>query len=49
MVDAGESQVLERGLAQELKEALLRCLRRKCAVPNLVEQGAEISSGHRSK
>ena len=38
LIDARESEVFVRALAQELKEALVGCLRRRRAGPHLIEQ-----------
>jgi hypothetical protein len=42
MVDAGEAEVFERGLAQELKDAMLRRLRRNRPALDVLQQGAKI-------
>ena len=49
MIHARESQVLEGGLAQKLKEAILRSLRCKAAGADLFEQSPELQPVHRSE
>ena len=46
VVDPGEPKVLEGGLAQKLKESVLRSLRRKGAAANLFEEGPELVARH---
>ena len=46
VVDAGEAQVLERGLAYKLKEPVLGGLRRKRAALDGVQKRAEIVTVH---
>jgi len=47
VIDAGEAQILEGLLAQNLKELFLRRLRRKAAAANRVEQGPQLLTVHR--
>ena len=49
VIDAGEPEVFEGGLAQILKKALVRCLRRYSAGPHVLEQRAEVETVHRQK
>jgi hypothetical protein len=49
VIHAGEPEVLEGGLAQILKNALLRCLRRKNAGPHVVKERLELRPGHHSR
>jgi hypothetical protein len=49
VVDPGEAEVLERFLAQNLKDEVLRRLRRKAPLLHLVEQGLELGTIHCGK
>lgn len=49
MIDSGEAQVLERGLAYKLKEPGVCGLRRKRAGADFFEQGAKLGTVHRPK
>ena len=49
VVDPGEAQVLERGLAQKLKEPVVRGLRRKAPRLDVVEERAEVEPVHRGE
>ena len=49
VVHPGETEVFEGCMAQNLKEAVVRCLRRKGAVADLVQQRADLMTVHRSK
>jgi hypothetical protein len=49
MIDPREPQVLERSLAQNLKDALMRRLRRIGPTLNPREQGQELLTRHRCK
>ena len=46
VVDPGEAEVFERGLAQILKEFVLRCLRCEGAAADPLEQALELEAGH---
>ena len=46
MVDAGKAEVLERSLAQILKESVLRRLRCYDAAADLFEEGLEFVARH---
>ncbi len=39
VIDAGEAQILERGLAQKLKKAVVGCLRREAPGLDVVQEG----------
>ena len=47
VIDPGESQIFEGGLAQNLKDAGLRGLRRSGARADLVEERAQLVTVHR--
>jgi len=49
VVDAGESEVFERALAQNLKEAIVRRLRCNQTAAHLVEKGPQLLPVHRGK
>jgi hypothetical protein len=49
VIDPSEPEVLERCMAQNLKEALVRCLRRKGTGVHLVQQRPNLMAVHRSK
>ena len=49
VIDAGEAQVFERGLAQKLKEAVVRASGVSAPRLDVVEQRAELQPIHRAK
>jgi hypothetical protein len=49
VIDASESEVFERTLAQNLKEAIVRRLRCNAAAAYFVEKGPQLLSVHRGK
>jgi hypothetical protein len=49
VVHACEPEVLERAVAQKLKDPDLRSLRRERTRVDLLEDGPELHSGHRDK
>ena len=46
VIDPGETQVLEGRLAQILKEAVVRCLRRKASRLHILQHGAQFDATH---
>jgi hypothetical protein len=46
VIDTGEPEVLERGLAQNLKKTLVRGLRRNPAGPDLLQEVAKLRAVH---
>ena len=49
MIDPRVAEVFKRRLAQNLKEPLLSCLRRKGTSLHVIEEGAELEAIHGSK
>jgi hypothetical protein len=47
VIDTGEAEILERGLAQILKEALVRRLRRNVTCPDVLQQLTELVTRQR--